>query len=56
LAKLLRATITNDRYPLSPRLKPLKSALAKLNPAGPSERAVATAEAVDEQQQRKRRR
>src|SRR3954464_1899970 len=39
VAKLLRATITNDRYPLSPRLKPLKSALAKLNPAGPSMRS-----------------
>jgi hypothetical protein len=32
VAKLLRATITTDPYPLAPRLKPLKSALAKLDP------------------------
>ena len=29
----LRQTIDRDRYPLSPRLKPFKSALAKLDPA-----------------------
>jgi hypothetical protein len=35
VAKLLRATITTDPYPLAPRLKPLKSALAKLDPPAP---------------------
>ena len=29
----LRQAIDQDRYPLSPRLKPFKSALAKLDPA-----------------------
>jgi hypothetical protein len=29
----VRRTIAEDRYPLSPRLAPLKSALAKLDPA-----------------------
>jgi hypothetical protein len=29
----LQETIDPDRYPLSPRLKPLKGALAKLDPA-----------------------
>ena len=29
----LRQTIDRDRYPLSPRLKPFKSALAKLDSA-----------------------
>ena len=32
LAQLLRRTIDADRVPLLPRLKPLKSALAKLDP------------------------
>jgi hypothetical protein len=29
----VRRSIADDRYPLSPRLAPLKSALAKLDPA-----------------------
>jgi hypothetical protein len=34
LADLARQKIREDRFPLSPRLAPLKSALAKLDPAG----------------------
>lgn len=33
----LRRVIGDDRYPLSPRLGPLKSALAKLDPRLPAE-------------------
>jgi hypothetical protein len=32
LAQLLRRTIDDDPYPLSPRLAPLKAVLAKLRP------------------------
>jgi hypothetical protein len=32
LAWLLRRTIDDDRYPMSPRLVPLKAILAKLDP------------------------
>jgi hypothetical protein len=32
LAQLLRRTIADDPYPLSPRLVPLKAILAKLDP------------------------
>jgi len=32
LARLLRQHIAADRFPLAPRLRPLKSALAKLDP------------------------
>jgi len=39
LAKLVREAITNERYFLSPRMKRLKSLLAKLDPAS-TERAV----------------
>jgi hypothetical protein len=35
LARLLRHAIDDDRYPLSPRLVPLKAVLAKLEPAQP---------------------
>jgi len=35
LAALLRRTIEDDRYPLSPRLRPLKAILAKLDPPAP---------------------
>jgi hypothetical protein len=35
LVQLLRSTINNDRYPLSPRLVPLKAILAKLDPPQP---------------------
>lgn len=33
LAAAARRVIDEDRYPMSPRLRPLKSALAKLDPA-----------------------
>jgi hypothetical protein len=40
LLKLLRDTIAADRFPLSPRVRRLKSALAKLDPSSaPQERA-----------------
>ena len=32
LAKLLRRTIDDDRYPLSPRIQTLKAVLAKIRP------------------------
>jgi hypothetical protein len=32
LARLLRRTIDEDRYPLSPRLAPLRAMLAKIEP------------------------
>jgi hypothetical protein len=32
LTRLLKHTLDTDRYPLSPRLRPLKSILAKLQP------------------------
>ena len=35
LAQLLRRTINDDPYPLSPRLVPLKAILARLDPPGP---------------------
>lgn len=35
--KLLRETIATDLYPLSPRVRRLKSALAKLDPSSVSE-------------------
>jgi hypothetical protein len=35
LARLLRRTISDDPYPLSPRLAPLKAILAKLDPPQP---------------------
>jgi hypothetical protein len=35
LARLLRNTIDDDRYPLSPRLGLLKAILAKLDPPTP---------------------
>jgi hypothetical protein len=35
LARLLRRTIDDDRYPLSPRLAPLKAIPAKLDPPAP---------------------
>jgi hypothetical protein len=33
--KLLRDTIAADRFPLSPRIRTLRSAVAKLDPAPP---------------------
>jgi hypothetical protein len=35
LSQLLRHTINDDPFPLSPRLAPLKAILAKLNPPQP---------------------
>jgi hypothetical protein len=35
LIRLLRRTIDEDRYPLSPRVAPLKAVLAKLDPPEP---------------------
>jgi hypothetical protein len=35
LARLLRRTIDESRYPLSPQLAPLKAILAKLDPEQP---------------------
>jgi len=35
LTALLKRTIEEDRYPLSPRLHPLKAILAKLKPPRP---------------------
>lgn len=35
LAKHLRQTLDNHRYPLAPRLDPLKAILAKLEPPAP---------------------
>jgi hypothetical protein len=32
LVSLLRRTIDDDRYPLSPRIQPLKAILAKIRP------------------------
>jgi len=32
LARFIRSTINADRYPLSPRLSPLKAILAKIDP------------------------
>jgi hypothetical protein len=37
LVRLLKRTIDNDRYPLSPRLAPLKAILAKREPPKPGE-------------------
>ena len=36
VVKLLRDTIAADNYPLSPRVRRLKSALPKLDPAPPT--------------------
>jgi hypothetical protein len=41
VARLLRQTIDGDPFPLAPRLRPLKSALAKLDPATVQERPQA---------------
>ena len=37
LAALIKRTIEDDRYPLSPRLRPLKGILAKLEPRAAAE-------------------
>jgi hypothetical protein len=38
VVKLLRETIAADKYPLSPRVRRLKSALAKLDPSAVPQR------------------
>jgi hypothetical protein len=47
LAILLRGTITDDPYPLSPRLAPLKAILAKLHPPQPPSGSVPPLQARD---------
>ena len=37
LRQLLRTTIDGDRFPLSPRLRPYKAILAKIDPPKPRE-------------------
>ena len=37
IVRLLKRTLDTDRYPLVPRLAPLKSILAKLEPPRPRE-------------------
>jgi hypothetical protein len=44
LARLLRQTIDDDRYPLSPRIRTLKATLAKIRPE--PARALAAAEGI----------
>jgi hypothetical protein len=39
VSKLLRDTIAADRFPLSPRVRRLKSALAKLDPSAAPQRS-----------------
>jgi hypothetical protein len=46
LAALLKRTIEGDRYPPSPRLRPLKAILAKLEPPASRCRALSRAEAL----------
>jgi hypothetical protein len=47
LAQLLRRTINDDPYPLSPRLAPLKAILEKLNPPQPPSGSAAPLQARD---------
>jgi len=47
LAELLRRTINNDPYPLSPRLAPLKAILGKLNPPQPPSGSARPLQACD---------
>ena len=47
LATYLRSTIENARYPLSPRLAPLKAILAKLDPPQPPSGSVPPLQARD---------
>ena len=37
LIRLVRRAIDDDRYPMAPRLDPLKALLAKLDPPKPAE-------------------
>jgi hypothetical protein len=56
LARLLRRTIDEDRYPLSPRLAPLRAILAKLDPPQPRPEPPPPLKAYDAPRVRQRRR
>ena len=45
LIRLVRRAIDDDRYPMAPRLDPLKTLLAKLDPPKTSRAAAAAASA-----------
>jgi hypothetical protein len=47
LVRLLRRTIDDDRYPMSPRLAPLRAILAKLEPPQPRPRPPPPLKAYD---------
>jgi hypothetical protein len=52
VAQLLRRTISADPFPLAPRLKPLKSALAELDATRAGSRPVDAANAMGQQRDR----
>jgi hypothetical protein len=56
LAQLLRRTIDENRYPLSPRLAPLRAILAKLEPPEPRPELPPPLKAYDAPRVRRRRR
>ncbi len=56
LARLLRNTIDEARYPLSPRLVPLKAILTKLDPPEPRLEPPPPLKAYDAPKIRRRRR
>jgi hypothetical protein len=56
LAQLLGRTIDENRYPLSPRLTPLKAILAKLDPSQPRPELPPPLKAYDAPKIRRRRR
>jgi hypothetical protein len=56
LIRLLRDTIDGDRYPLSPRLAPLKAILAKIEPPVPRPELPPPLKAYDAPRASKRRR
>jgi hypothetical protein len=56
LAGLLRRTIDENRYPLSPRLAPLKTILATLEPPKPRPEPAPPLKAYTAPRQKRRRR
>ncbi len=56
LTQLLRSTIEDSRYPLSPRLTPLRAILAKLDPPAPRPELPPPLKAYDAPRVRRRRR
>jgi hypothetical protein len=56
LAQLLRHTVNDDRYPLSPRLAPLRAILAMLEPQEPRPELPPPLKAYDAPSVRQRRR